>query len=81
MTGEAKLAAVAETLRFFRRIFLAPPWPEIYVTDAERKHDFDAAVAGYERLLEVYLLLGYEAMILPKISVSVRAQFVLDSLL
>jgi predicted ATPase len=51
------------------------------VTDAERKHGFDAAVAEYDRLLQVYPDLGYEVTILPKVSVSERADFVLDRLL
>jgi predicted ATPase len=62
------------------RVFLAPPWPEIYVTDPERRHSFGVAVAEYQRLLEVYPSLGYEVMILPKVSIPERADFVLSKL-
>jgi predicted ATPase len=61
-------------------VFLAPPWPEIYVTDPERRHGFDEAVAEYARLQEVYADLGYESVVLPKIGVAGRADFILSSL-
>ena len=80
LTGEPALATISQEHRFHHRVFLAPPWPEIYVTDPERRHGFDAAVAEYQRLLEVYPSLGYEVTILPKIGVSERADFVLNRL-
>jgi predicted ATPase len=67
--------------RFHHRVFLAPPWPEIYVADPERRHGLDAAVAEYQRLIGVYCSLGYEVTILPKARVSERADFVLSSLM
>jgi predicted ATPase len=80
LTGEPTLAALGQRHRYHKRVFLAPPWPEIYQPDAERRHDFDAAVAEYMRLLEVYLLLGYEVTVLPKVGVSERADFVMETL-
>ncbi|MEM9574013.1 MAG: AAA family ATPase [Pseudomonadota bacterium] len=63
-----------------RNVFLTPPWPEIYVQDSERRHSFGYAVAEYERLVSVYPAHGYTLHILPKVSVSERADFVLDVL-
>jgi predicted ATPase len=60
-------------------VFLAP-WPDIYVSDDERRHAFDAAVAEYERLREAYPALGYEVVTLPKVGVIARADFILSSL-
>ena len=80
LTGEPALATISQECRFHHQVFLAPPWPEIYVTDPERRHGFGAAVAEYQRLLEVYPSLGYELTILPKIGVSARADFVLNRL-
>ena len=62
------------------KVFLTPPWPEIYEADAERKHGFHNAVAEYERLLEVYAGAGYVTHILPKVNVGGRADFVFDTL-
>ena len=80
LTGEPVLSIAGQEHRYHHRVFLAPPWPEIYVTDAERRHSLDAAVAEYQRLLDVYLSLGYETAILPKVSVPERADFVLNTL-
>lgn len=80
LTGEPAFETISQKHRFHHRVFLAPPWPEIYVTDPERHHGFDTAVAEYQRLLEVYGSLGYEVMLLPKAGVSERADFVLSRL-
>lgn len=80
LTGEPALTALKQTNRCHRRVFLAPPWPKIYVTDRERRHDLDAAEAEYNRLLEVYPSLGYDISILPKLGVAERADFVLKTL-
>jgi predicted ATPase len=72
---------IAETLgadRYHGRVFLAPPWPAIYVTDPERRHDLKAAVAEYDRLAAAYPSLGYEVILLPQLSVAERADLVLD---
>lgn len=80
LTGEPVLTTLGQAHRYHHRVFLAPPWPEIYATDPERRHGIDAAVAEYQRLLEVYPSLGYKVIILPKVSVSERADFVLTTL-
>jgi predicted ATPase len=61
---------------YHHRVFLAPPWPEIYVTDPERKHGLIEAEAEYARLCREYPALGYEIVPLPKVSVAARADFV-----
>jgi predicted ATPase len=80
VTGEPILEDIGRTHRYHRRVFLAPPWPEIYRNDGERRHDLKAAEAEYTRLLHVYPALGYEVVILPKIPVEARADFVIDIL-
>jgi predicted ATPase len=80
LTGEPVPATLELSHRYHRRIFLTPPWPEIYITDLERRHGLDEALAEYFRLLKVYPSLGYEASLLPKIGISERADFLLNSL-
>jgi predicted ATPase len=80
LTGEPVLAALGQSHRYHRGVFLTPPWPEIYVTDSERRHGLNAAVSEYQRLLDVYPSLGYEVTILPKVSVQERADSVLRAL-
>jgi predicted ATPase len=66
--------------RFNPRVFLAPPWPEIFVNDSERRHGFDAAEAEFRRLERVYPSLGYEVILLPKTDIASRADHVLTRL-
>jgi predicted ATPase len=80
LTGEPALDTLGRIHRYHSRVFLTPPWPEIYVTDAERQHGFAAALAEYDRLLAAYPTLGYEVVVLPKIGVAERADLVLASL-
>jgi predicted ATPase len=80
ITGEAVLQDLADRHRYHRHVFLAPPWPEIYVTDPERRHGLEAALPEFERLERELPALGYEVILLPKIGVADRADFVLATL-
>lgn len=80
LTGEPVLRPLCMTHRYHRRIFMAPPWLDIYVTDTDRKHGFDAAVVEYHRLMETYPALEYEVLCLPKSTTAARVDFVLASL-
>jgi predicted ATPase len=79
LTGEKVLAPLGQTYRYHQRVFLTPPWPEIYLTDPERRHGLDSAIAEYLRLLEIYPSLGYKVSILPKIGPAERADFLLKA--
>src|SRR3989344_4023737 len=80
LDGTTILDTIAQSHRYHSRIFLAPPWPEIYVQDEERRHSMDEARAEFERLQRTYPALGYAVSRLPKIRVAHRADFVLDPL-
>ena len=80
VTGEPALDRVGQLHRYHRRVFFAPPWPAIYATDVERRHDLQAGIVEYDRLLRAYPSLGYEVIILPKVGVSERADFILRTL-
>lgn len=66
--------------RYAPRVFLAPPWKEIYATDSERKQDFHEAERTYRQISEVYQECGYEVVLLPKLSPQDRATFILEEL-
>jgi predicted ATPase len=68
----------AEIFRYHRKVFIAPPWQEIFQNDNERKQDFDEAERTYEAMIETYKAQGYELVELPRASVEDRAHFVLD---
>ena len=77
-TREAVIHRLGETYRYHSTVFFAPPWSEIYVGDAERRHGFEAAQAETERLSAAYSTLGYQTLALPKIDIGQRANFVLS---
>jgi predicted ATPase len=79
-TGEPALAALGGAHPYHPCVFLTPPWPEIYATGAERRHDFAAAVAEYDDLRRAYAGLGYGIDILERVSVGQRADHVLATL-
>jgi len=76
-TGDPASAILEQSERYHRHVFMAPPWPEIYAMDSARRHGLADAVAEYRRLLATYGEFGYEPIILPKVGVEARAEFVL----
>ena len=74
------LENAVKLLRYHRRVFVAPPWPEIFASDAERRHSFDEAKAQYSSLLRTYERLGYSLVELPKIDVESRVEFIVGQL-
>lgn len=80
VTRKPVLEQFGQNYRYHRRVFLTPPWPELYMMDRERRHSPAAAVAEYYRLLKAYPSLGYEVSVLPRVGVVERADFVLRTL-
>ncbi|HCX68611.1 MAG: ATPase [Parvibaculum sp.] len=64
--------------RYNKTIFIAPPWPEIYGTDDERKQGFAEAVATHDAMCVAYEEAGYRLCELPLSTVADRIRFVLD---
>lgn len=80
LTGEPAMTRLGDSRLYNRRVFLAPPWPEIRVTDQERRHDFEEAMIEYQHLLKLFPALGYETIALAKVGVEERADFLLQTL-
>lgn len=74
------LDTAARTFRYHPRVFVAPPWPEIYTQDAERKQTPAEAERTCEHMLAVYAEYGYEPVELPRKPVEERVRFVTDTL-
>ena len=70
-------SAAADRFRYNSRVFVAPPWPDIFAQDEERKQTLDEAERTYQALVGVYTELGYELVRLPLAPVETRLQFVL----
>ncbi|SDS49937.1 Predicted ATPase [Gillisia sp. Hel1_33_143] len=64
----------------YTKIFLMPPWQEIYKTDNERYESFEQAVLIHEFLKKAYINYGYDPIEVPKLSVDERSNFILSNL-
>jgi predicted ATPase len=60
----------------YAKVFLAPPWRDIYTTDTERKQTFDEALTSFEQAKHAYTRCGYDPILLPLTTPSDRADFV-----
>jgi predicted ATPase len=76
----AHLSAAVRRFRYHGKVFMMPPWPEIFSNDDERKHSFEDALSSYATLLRTYERFGYQIVLVPKLDVSARADFVVSHL-
>jgi len=76
---DAPIREACQIFRYAKRVFLAPPWKEIYGTDAERKQDFAEAERTFDVIRQTYSECGYEIVELPKTSTRERAKFILTN--
>jgi predicted ATPase len=60
----------------YTKIFILPPWKEIYTADEARYENFEQACLIYEHLKETYTYFGYELIEIPKGTVEERLNFV-----
>ncbi|MBC7494098.1 MAG: ATP-binding protein [Flavobacterium sp.] len=64
----------------YSKIFLLPPWEEIYVSDDARYENFEQAQLIYKHLVDTYKNYGYELIEVPKDTVNQRVDFILNNL-
>nr|WP_313417490.1 AAA family ATPase [Brevundimonas diminuta] len=76
----AHVERAAQDIRYDRRVFIAPVWPEIFGQDAERKQDLNEARRTFDAMAETYPRFGYELIELPRTPVAERLDFVLTTL-
>jgi predicted ATPase len=76
----AHIQKAATTFRYNRTVFIAPPWPEIFRQDRERKQDFDESVRTYEAMVTTYVTLAYHLIEIPRLPIEDRVLFILDHL-
>jgi len=70
----------AREFSYGRRVFLAPPWRNIFHEDDERKQSWAEARATCQAMVDIYTELGYELVALPLVSVGERVGFILECL-
>ncbi|WP_417590126.1 AAA family ATPase [Owenweeksia hongkongensis] len=65
---------------YHTKVFLTPPWEEIYSMDEERREDFATMNTIHEELIKAYTSFGYEVVEVPKSSSQERVKFILAHL-
>ena len=76
-TPTPKLIEAVRTRRYNAKVFIFPPWREIYETDAERRQDWAEAERTFDLILSILRTLGYLPVVAPKADVATRAAFIL----
>lgn len=76
--GDSYPAHFDETCRnyVYTRIFVLPPWEEIYISDEARYENFEQAKHIYDHLLETYGKYGYAMTEVPKDTIGGRVAFI-----
>ena len=64
----------------YAKVFVLPPWEEIYESDEARYENFEQAKLIFTHLLETYQKYGYELIEVPRGTVEERIQFILSQL-
>ena len=75
--GKSVTETLGQTRPYAERVFVFPPWKELFAEDAERRHGFDTAVQEYHRINRALSDLGYKIQEMPKMSVQERVDLVL----
>lgn len=65
---------------YYYKVFIFPPWEDIYRTDQERWEPFETAVRVHESLVSTYSSGGYELIEVPRKPVDERVAFILHVL-
>ena len=66
--------------RYNNKVFITPPWQEIYSNDAERDQSFEQSIEVYQRLENWYREHDYDIVVLPKDTIENRVKFILDQI-
>ena len=64
----------------YERVFILPPWKQIYTEDNERYESYDQAVAIHDELAKTYSFHGYDPVEVPNGTIEDRTAFILDHL-
>ncbi|KGE13449.1 AAA family ATPase [Sphingobacterium deserti] len=76
ITEETK--ALMKQYAYNSKVFILPPWKEIYEIDSERKQIWSEAEATFNNMQETYLAFGYDIVEVPKITPEERMQYILQ---
>lgn len=64
----------------YSKIFILPPWEEIYISDDARYENYEQAKLIYNHLKETYTKYGYDLIEVPKDTIDNRILFILNKI-
>lgn len=64
----------------YSKIFILPPWEDIYISDNERYETFEQAQLIHQHLIETYESYGYQLQEVPKADLETRIAFILNNI-
>jgi predicted ATPase len=78
--SESELSMWLSKYQYCSKVFVLPPWREIYTNDAERDHTFEHAESINSITEDWYQRCRYQLVEVPRISVAERCAYILRTL-
>ena len=78
--SSSDLQNALQRVLYNNKVFITPPWEEIFCTDNERKQTFAEAIEIYKSIVDVYAEHGFQLIELPKTNVEHRINFIISHL-
>jgi predicted ATPase len=75
-----EIEIAVQRYRYNDKVFVFPPWQEIYSTDEQRAHTFEEAIESYNAVTQAHSDAGYSLIEVPKTTVEKRVEFILDAI-
>lgn len=72
-----EMEKLISTHPYSQKVFILPPWEEIYETDNERKQTWQEAIYTFDIMKQTYISYGYEVIEVLKGSIEDRCKFIL----
>ena len=75
-----EMIEITDNCKYNKKVFILPPWLEIYQTDNERKQTWQEAEWTFRKMKEIYLKYDYDVIEVPKDSVENRKNYIVKQL-
>lgn len=75
-----ELLDIVHSHPYNQKVFILPPWLDIYETDDERKQTWKEALFTFDQMKQTYISFGYQVIEVSKETTEKRCEFILDNL-
>ena len=75
-----EMKQITDEITYNNKVYILPPWQEIYETDTERKQTWEEALHTFNKMKETYQKHGYTVIEVPKLNTQNRAEFIIKQL-